>query len=243
MTRLLVLFLLALPAVAAEDAPRVLIPIVATLTPGAYDVFWYTEISARNQSDQLAYVIVPTGASLAGLPHPFFYSLPPATTVRLDPARTENVGVVAFLQPGSAHDVVIQERGIAEADGGCQSAGVQIPTAREDEFRTRLSLINIPSDDRYRVLVRIYSLTTHPLVARAHVTADFGPTPAPADYVVPVSAAFTRTDFASTRAMVPGYGALPLPTHASRDERISIEINADEPVWALQASPTTRHRR
>ena len=133
---------------------RVLIPVIHN-GPGAFGSQWRTEVWMRNESDALI-PIMHTPAQAIGC-------VPPNCNVPLSPRETKALGVQSapsgyfiHVARGSVDDLSVNAvfRDLTKQE---RSLGEEMPVVRESEFVTdKQSLLNIPSDFRFRTRLRVY---------------------------------------------------------------------------------------
>lgn len=147
----------SLAAQTAEDYTRVLFPIVSyDDLPGANGSLWRTSLSVVNVGAEPAQL---------GIPHVCINcrtarALRPNLTYAFVPIPGSEGIPGSFLfvdkddEPNLRYGISVRD--VSRQD---DNLGVEIPIARERDFRTdRISLLNIPRDDRYRYHLRLYSL-------------------------------------------------------------------------------------
>jgi hypothetical protein len=197
---------------------RFIIPIVpAGPIPGAFGSEWQATLMFTNDADTVVSVYPYNWP--CSLPGCFSVPprIPPAATWRVD---TSVVGFpTAYIFVERSHSD--QVRFLLRAQDLSRQAltwGTQIPMARERDFVDRLSLIDVPTDDRFRTMLRIYGLDG---VRSAHVKV-FGIRPQRSSSVqvgVPVQddllheETFALFENASNPALSPTIAQIPLDTH------------------------------
>jgi len=145
-----------------EDAPpsealfeKVLIPI-AFSGPGAFGSQWVTEVSVRNDEP---FDVIPW--------RPFFTSanFPPGAALTAS-ASGRPQGTIVYIprhDDESLHYNVLVRDTTREDDDW----GTQIPVLREDELKPGpKELLNVPIDPRYRLALRLYTLSPEPAFAK-----------------------------------------------------------------------------
>jgi hypothetical protein len=158
---LLVVGILA-PGLMAQEPPfltKVLLPLAPRgVFPGALGSMWTTILSVTNTSDRPV-VIAPW---LGLCPITCDETPPTAPGSTFSPILTikseDTEGYFMHVEREFAHDVAFSLRA---QDLSRQSLtwGTEIPVVREADFRTtRISLINVPLDDRFRQTLRIYDI-------------------------------------------------------------------------------------
>jgi hypothetical protein len=148
---------LSLPTFAQTvEYEKVLFPVVASRLPGAFGSLWETEVAVLNRSAtpvRLAGRYACYGCRTA-------QSLLPDMTYSLLPDQSVT-GSFVFVERGRADDVEFTSR-IRDISREESSWGASVPVAREHDFSTKgITLLDVPTDPRYRLTLRIYAL--HPL--------------------------------------------------------------------------------
>ena len=150
------------PSLNPGDYERVLIPIVPTPgLPGAFESVWASGFWIRNTGDQAAWVTEgpPTcGIGFCQDHHVLF----PGTTWRWENAAraVDQPGYLVHVQRGRDFSFNLRVRDLSRAD---RSWGTEIPVVLESELlRGDTELINIPNEDGFRVLLRVYDPSALP---------------------------------------------------------------------------------
>ncbi len=148
----------------------VLFPI-AYSGPGALGSRWQTEIAFRNDNDEP----LSTFESWFDVFPPAVNSVndrrPPARTNGVITTFTEPAGFIAHLPRREAPDVWFGTL-IRDLSRQAEALGTEIPVVRErDLFDRPFQLLNVPTDPRFRVALRLYDLETE-LAPRA-ITVRF----------------------------------------------------------------------
>lgn len=150
---------------------RVLFPVMVS-GPGAYGSQWKTEAALHNGN---SFPFVDT----TGL---FNVPCMPSCDVRPQPGRsviipgsTAATGVVAFASrqamPNANFSLLVRDVSREVTD-----FGTSIPVVRENEFYDRpFVIVNVPSDSRYRVAVRLYAYYGAPSLGMKIVTLSNAP--------------------------------------------------------------------
>lgn len=129
---------------------RILLPVFADPSPGAFGSLWTSELSIYNDNDEPAGII-------GGLSPPDAPDMLPKTgrtVAGVGDARAKFVTVLA--NKASRFHFNLRIRDVSRQ---AQTAGTEIPVVRESEFRSgRVILLNVPIDARFRQTLRIYEL-------------------------------------------------------------------------------------
>lgn len=138
-----------------------LIPVAFTGS-GAFGSQWTTEVSLRNENDFPLEVLPLNSLS----PECNLISLgkcagnPPARSTAVIDALSAPQGLLTYL-PRQAAPKVHLGLLVRDLSRQAQSLGTQIPVVREKDFFDRpLELLNVPTDPRFRVSLRVYDLGT-----------------------------------------------------------------------------------
>ena len=133
---------------------RVLIPVIHN-GPGAFGSQWRTDVWLRNESDAFIPIMHTPGQAIG--------CVPPNCNEPLNPRQTKQLGVQSapsgyfiHVARGSVDDLSVNAvfRDITQQE---RSLGEGMPVVRESEFVTgRQSLLNIPTDFRFRTRLRVY---------------------------------------------------------------------------------------
>jgi hypothetical protein len=152
---LLVVLSVAL-TVSAQTGPthleRVLVPISVGSVPGAYGTVWSTELWYRNNSTENVTVwplAIADWYPGIGLTVPLPIGNFPA----------DAPGQIIFVGKNGGDKVQFDLRIFNRANPE-DSWGTKIPVVREHEFRTTVSIINVPTAPDFRSALRIYALPT-----------------------------------------------------------------------------------
>ncbi|MEO8382200.1 MAG: IPT/TIG domain-containing protein [Acidobacteriota bacterium] len=147
------------------DYERVLLPVWwKDSVPGAQGTQWRTDFWLRNDGEngvRIAAYNCP--ASHACLPvFPATYTLLPGYALHNVPDFSveprNNPSQLLYLSSDSAAGVEMSLR-VADVSRGALNAGTDIPVVRESELLTdRAQLLNVPTDGRFRVLLRLYEV-------------------------------------------------------------------------------------
>lgn len=142
------------------DYEKVLFPLVIAPTdpvPGAFGSLWTTDVAVHNKSQE--------GVPIGGLYICVFKCstrvVPPGVTFAMMPQAIAT-GSFLFIERGKADvlDFALRARDLSRGD---ESWGTAIPVVRERDFTTGVvNLLDIPTDPRYRLTLRIYSLAPAP---------------------------------------------------------------------------------
>lgn len=237
------LFLVVLAGGAFAEVDHILLPYyTSSPLPGAYGSLWATDLAILNDSGETVVLrgydekcplsaCETWGATPSGIT--FFPSLGP-----WDERSRMLTGVLLQLDPASAADrveVKLRARDISRQD---QDWGAEIPTITESRAPVgHFTILDVPTDSRYRVMLRMYQFHRSPIEARVrffatprHVTAPafhgYPPDVLLAEETVAMTARRDITEF----ARYPGYAEIQMLTQGHPEllqaERIRIEVTS-----------------
>lgn len=203
---------------------RVLLPVVYN-GPGAFGSAWMTEPTLKNGN---AYAVEPWRA-IGDLT-----SLPPAKALSFEPGSAP-AGVFVILPRESAPMIHFNTL-VRDLSREPSAWGAEVPVVRENDFRsTPLDLLNIPTDPRFRLTLRMYALGSVPALVQLTFYAMDGGGVLDQRFVNLVSAAPCMGPFACGSDR-PSYAAIsdlqPLLGSAGRIG-IDVEPLSGLPVWAF----------
>ena len=134
----------------SSDEAHVLLPVIASNTPGAFGSIWQTDASFFNHSDTT--IDIHWGDCQPNNTTPslcFSASIPPKTTTHLTPLNQIDI------PRGRINDLDISLR-VRDLSRQAQTWGTSIPVVREVDFRPTIRLQNVPTDSRFRSTLRTY---------------------------------------------------------------------------------------
>jgi IPT/TIG domain len=137
---------------------------IAFSGPGAFGSQWTTQINMRNENDY-SVALLPLSTFNLGCVFECDLLVPKHST-RTTGINTPN-GFFAYV-PRQASPAVHFDTLIKDLSRQSEALGTEIPVVREKDFFDRpLELLNVPTDPRFRVALRVYgpsaSLTIQPL--------------------------------------------------------------------------------
>jgi hypothetical protein len=132
---------------------RILIPVLLE-GPGAFDARWTTDAWIENASSYdvpFFRAPFPTPACAAPLDCNF-PPVPAGQTRRIDPKWPTGV----FLYPERGADIRLNVL-VRDLSRQSEALGAEVPVVREDDWKSvPITLLNVPSDPRFRVSLRVY---------------------------------------------------------------------------------------
>lgn len=237
---LAVMFLVVLAGSASAEIDHILIPYFSgSPLSGAFGSLWSTELAILNDSGETIVLwgydercplsaCVTTGATPPGIT--FYPSFPHRETLLN--------GVLLNVDPASAADrvmVKLRSRDISREDEGW---GTEIPTITESGApRSHFTILDVPTDSRYRVMLRVYQFHPEPISARVrffstprHVSAPAFRGYPPDVLLAEETIAMTARRHVSTWERYPGYAEIQMLTQTHPEllqtERMRIEVTS-----------------
>ena len=207
-------------------------------TPGALNSVWESELTVLNAGATAAFVQnigYYTGVGFVAVP------FTPGAAVR-QPVIAGLLGgpgipgAILRVSPQYVDDFEFQLR-VRDTSRAGHGYGTWIPVVHESEVGpTPVHLMNVPTDERYRLLLRVYSLNAvaRPVRVRVYGSAAAGTTlPSPPDPLLDEISVVLRTG-----ASRPAYAEIRGDTLLARAEgmdrvRIVVESDGEIGVWAM----------
>jgi len=154
-----------------DDYERVLIPILINdFVPGANGSKWTTEVWAWNAGSEFLDVF-------GNFPVLFQPAPPTPPPLHLVPNLSQRIRALPRIEGGGAllripawpgRSLSFNAR-VADVSRQASSWGTEMPMVRENAFAGTQYLLNVPGDQRFRVMLRIYTLDG---AARVHVRGE-----------------------------------------------------------------------
>jgi hypothetical protein len=154
--------------VTSDDYERVLIPILINdVVPGANGSRWTTEVWAWNAGSEFLDVFgnFPVLFQPAPPTPPPLHLVPDATQRIRALAQTEGGGALLQVPRWPGRSLSFNAR-VTDVSRQASTWGTELPMVRESAFSGAQYLVNVPGDQRFRVMLRIYTLDGP---ARVHV--------------------------------------------------------------------------
>jgi hypothetical protein len=200
-TALACLLVVAAVRVDAVDFERVLIPVVADNTPGAFGSRWQSELFGRNTGDTPV-VVKLSPNEICVIPETCFPPGAPHSTFAL-PYPSAPGGVFVLVERTGADRIRFNLR-VYDAARDESFFGVNLPAVRESDFSdAALHVVNVPADTRARATLRIYSSESRASVAVVRIRALDRPSPKPVELVVQLNEQQSFSSF-----LYPAFGAI-----------------------------------
>lgn len=171
------LLLVATPTLVAQDVERVLVPIYEPLPiPGAFGSEWVSDFRIYNASDEV--ILIENFGPGCQTDPCSIGGVRPRTTISGNFVRNIfvgdwNQGAVLQVHKSGVDDLVFQLR-VRDISRSAEGWGTWMPVVRESTVKDgTVHLLNIPVEDGYRVMLRVYSFGLEGRVqVRAFGTAD-----------------------------------------------------------------------
>jgi hypothetical protein len=157
---------------------QVLLPVYLDgIVPGANGTRWSTDLWVRNNSSHniaLAPWRCPEGQACPPV-FPLTYTLLPGLSIHnlpADPTPTGNPSRLLYVSRELPSDVSFGLR-FADISRGALNGGTDMPVIRQGEFLTQRSqLFNVPMEDHFRVLLRVYDAAQTSAAFRVSIYAQ-----------------------------------------------------------------------
>jgi len=190
---------------APTDEVRLLVP-VAINAVGALGTNWQTELVVHNENTEQL--------TIAGKP------VPPFTSAVLALAPPAGVAGQFVSIPKRLADNVSMNARVHDTTRDGDSWGVEVPVVTETQFRRSIVLLSVPTDARYRTLLRVYgysALDTNATVTfRDDATGEFLGS--------------------QTLLLQAGYAQIPIEGFTGAHPRLRAQVTADASlIWAFVA--------
>lgn len=223
-------------------AERILLPVVVNgqPLPGGHGSQWVTELTVTNTgSEHLGIGGIETVCQVPGCGPSMLVPNATIFPVTVGPSTTAP-GTGTFISVDRAtSDFVITLR-VQDVSRQALTWGTRIPTVPESEaFRDRLSLPDVPMDDRFRSLLRIYDFDPAPghVVRIRFRELDESRNLATEAVVEPILKELALELTGSPRTSDPGYNAVRLweipELQGAKRLRVDIEGSGDFTFWAF----------
>lgn len=216
MRRIWFLILLISFPLNAQTPVAVLLPLLpASNVPGALGSLWTTQVMVENSSDHdIAIVASPCNVCS---PPPPYVTVPPQSTVPFDslPLLGGGIGGYAFIDASDAPFLRMHLR-VRDMSRQAETYGTEIPVVPQSDFLPVIRLIDVPTDPRFRVTLRMYASIFGSDSATVTVLPQNGTTPL---RTIPVT-------------LVNGVAQLD-PVAGLTDPSVRIVVASSTPIWAF----------
>ena len=162
---LIVSLLIVATSAAAQTLVPYLLPLVpAQNVPGAHGSLWETDLVVENSSDRTI-TVTNNGCLICVSPPPpgAPFNVPPQSTITnpVVVATVGNIGGMLFVLDSDVSAIRMHLR-VHDLSREAESFGTEIPVLTPPAFRPVIRLIEVPTDPRFRVTLRIYSIDFAP---------------------------------------------------------------------------------
>ena len=165
----------------AADYDRYLIPITSSEPrPGANGSRWVTEWTVNNPTERVLEMVWPNCPPLASPCPP--RTIAPLSTVRpgLWPLGGTRDGAFVYVPKALAPEVGMSLR-VRDLSKDAANFGTEIPIVKPADFTSQthraLNIVDIPTDARFRAMLRIYSSESAPHFATVRIFNETSATP------------------------------------------------------------------
>jgi hypothetical protein len=236
MTKLIPFILIAVAtANLSAQTQRILIPyVVEGEIAGAFGSVWTTDLALLNDSGEAISIIGYEPRCQLSACEPD--SAGPGITFYPSFRETRLSGMFLTVTPGDLADRVVAKLRSRDLSRQAEAWGTEIPTIRESDAPVgRFQILDIPTDPRYRAMLRLYSFHSEPIAVRVRFYATRTAINRPALYPVDELLAEETMTLQEARQVstfdaYPGYAEIPWLTqrHAAlpQSERVRIEVTS-----------------
>jgi hypothetical protein len=188
-----------------ENYTRFLVPLTAHEVPGANGSLWSTELTLFNAS-----IVSMQVLGSFDDPNDLFVSDPPVLapgetrTLRLYPSTSVPGDGAYVYVPAPLRPAAVMSLRVRDISKNAQSWGTEVPVVRSNDVRPRITLIDIPTDRRYRATLRVYHWTETAHAARVSIYVpdreppirvyELGPPPVSTNPGLPLHPAYQALD-------------------------------------------------
>lgn len=146
---------LADPPFDVPEVEHVLIPVAIEQTQGAYGTIWQSQLIVSNASDeQIAFAWGQPFCNLPGCG--VLYIEPHEVRLQFGEGVPTNPGLLYVVEKGHSSAIQFSVR-VWDTSRETSDYGTFMPVVRERDFETGpIELLNVPTDDNYRVTLRVY---------------------------------------------------------------------------------------
>ncbi|MFL6244743.1 MAG: IPT/TIG domain-containing protein [Thermoanaerobaculia bacterium] len=161
-----------------QDYTQVLVPLTSAPIHGAHGSVWEAELRAFNASNAITLRMPGPEAQIIELPIDFAVTVEPRTTARvLLPRRDIGVDGHFLYVPNALVNAARMSLRVRDTSQNAASLGDEVPVVRADQGGQDLTIVDVPIDERYRSMLRIYAFTPEPMRVGVTVLPESGDTP------------------------------------------------------------------
>jgi hypothetical protein len=218
-----------------EDYEAVLAPVLVQGTvAGGVRSTWITEAFVRNDAPVAVGFGVGKPECRIGCSEGPITKIPPHATMELTGESPLVSNVVFYVEKNHADELDFSLH-VRDTSRTAFTWGTELPLVRESDFRDgRVVLLNVPRDPRYRLTLRIYSLTQQSQSVHVTVSPLLDNDVAYSSDVLLKPWLGEPDDFPrfAAYAQVDHFQAL-LPITAASPLRVEVEGASSAPIWAF----------
>jgi hypothetical protein len=134
---------------------RILVPVLSS-GPGAFGSQWTTDVWVENANEHdVMFFRSPFQAGPCASPIGCPVPVPAGEVKKIEFGQWPG-GLYLYPPRGSGDDLRINAL-VRDLSRQTEALGTEIPIVRENDFKSRVVLLNVPSDARFRVALRIYA--------------------------------------------------------------------------------------
>lgn len=162
-----------------QDYTQVLVPLTSAPIQGAHGSVWEAELRAFNASSHFKLRMPGPAGHFTELPFDFAVTVEPRTTQRIHLPRREAGADGHFLYiPNGLLDAATMSLRVRDTSQNAGSLGVDVPVVRPGQGGGQdVRIVDIPIDEQYRAMLRIYAFTPEPMLVGVTVLPENGDTP------------------------------------------------------------------
>lgn len=224
------------------DYVQYLVPLATSRVQGAYGSSWTSELTVLNTT---SVPVTPVWnycqPNVSPCPPPFLQ--PQSASKRyIGGAGDGREGAFIYVPKFYASSIALAER-VRDESKNAGSYGTEIPVVRVAGDFTSFehpvaNLIDIPTDARYRAMLRIYSAADYPITASVQVRSQDTGAVLSTEDVALAGVTYLNGIVPPLFPMNPAYAQRDLLTAAVRGSAERIRITVEARAWNLLISPT-----
>lgn len=158
MKKLALILALAFGITLSAQTRRILLPIRPLYVPGALGSAWLTEVGLANLGDTALTVYGLQPCTTEGCPSSVQLAAHSTGWAGLIGGQCSSQGMLLAVDAPRASDLALTER-THDTSRDAKAWGVMVPVIRDDQMPPlRFSLVDVPMDARFRVMLRIYDI-------------------------------------------------------------------------------------
>ncbi|HEX6085518.1 MAG TPA: IPT/TIG domain-containing protein [Thermoanaerobaculia bacterium] len=140
-----------------ENYEQYLVPITGETLPGAHGSLWKGELTLFNGSTYRAAILGPfDAATRLAPPEPVHVSVDAGATIKPALLPSGSTAGAFIYVPRPADPRVRTSLRIRDLSHNAGNWGTEIPIVASDEFTSSVTLLDIPTDARFRATLRLY---------------------------------------------------------------------------------------